>query len=59
MILLMACTEGGFSLHSNAMRKVLLPIALFFAAILLLVGAAYWYDQKYGSEGPFRNQHGH
>jgi hypothetical protein len=41
------------------MRKILLPIALFLAAILLLVGAAYWYDQKYGSEGPFPNQHGH
>jgi len=41
------------------MRKVLVPIALFVAAILLLVGAAYWYDQKYGSAGPFQNQHGH
>jgi hypothetical protein len=41
------------------MRKVLLPIALFFAVILLLVAAVYWYDQKYGSQGPFPNQHGH
>jgi hypothetical protein len=41
------------------MRKMLLPIVLLFAAILLLVAAAYWYDQKYGSEGPFPNQHGH
>ena len=41
------------------MRKILLPIALFLAGILLLAAAAYWYDQKYGSEGPFQNLHGH
>jgi hypothetical protein len=41
------------------MRKLLLPIALFLAGILLLAGAAYWYDGKYGSAGPFQNQHGH
>jgi len=41
------------------MRKVLLPIALLLAAILLLIMAASWYDKKYGSEGPFPNQHGH
>lgn len=41
------------------MRKVLLPIALFLAAILVLAAVAYWYEQKYGSEGPFTNQHGH
>ncbi|HUI06095.1 MAG TPA: hypothetical protein VL486_03740 [Verrucomicrobiae bacterium] len=35
------------------MRKLLLPFALFLAAILLLAAAAYWYEQKYGSEGPF------
>jgi hypothetical protein len=41
------------------MRKVLLPIALFLAGILLLAGVAYWYEQKYGSQGPFPSQHGH
>lgn len=35
------------------MRKLLGPIVLFVAAILLLAAAAYWYDHKYGSEGPF------
>jgi hypothetical protein len=41
------------------MKKVLVVMVLFLAAILLLMAADYWYDQKYGSEGPFRNQHGH
>ena len=41
------------------MRKILLPIALFLAAIMLLAAAAYWYEQKYGSTGPFPNEHGH
>ena len=35
------------------MKKVLVPIALFVAAILLLAGAVYWYDQTYGSQGAF------
>ena len=39
------------------MRKLLFPIALFLAAILLLAGAAYWYEQKYGSVGPFPSDH--
>jgi hypothetical protein len=38
------------------MRKVILPIALFLAAILLLAGAVYWYDQRYGSQGMFPPQ---
>jgi len=41
------------------MRKVLLAIVLFLAVILLLMAADYWYDQKYGSDGPFPSQHGH
>jgi len=41
------------------MRKVLGAIALFLAVILLLMAADYWYERKYGSEGPFPNQHGH
>ncbi|HUJ09512.1 MAG TPA: hypothetical protein VL171_05750 [Verrucomicrobiae bacterium] len=40
------------------MKKVIVPILLFLVAILLLAGAAYWYEQKYGSEGPFP-PHGH
>jgi hypothetical protein len=41
------------------MRKILLPIALFLAAVVLLAAAAYWYDRKYGSEGPFPSEHHH
>lgn len=33
------------------MRKLLLPIALFLAGILLLMAADYWYDHKVGSAG--------
>jgi hypothetical protein len=33
------------------MRKLLLPIALFLAGILVLVAAVYWYDHKFGSMG--------
>jgi hypothetical protein len=35
------------------MRKILIPIGLILASILLLAAATYWYVQKYGSEGPF------
>ncbi len=35
------------------MKKVLMPILLFLAVILLLMALAYWYDKKYGSFGPF------
>jgi hypothetical protein len=38
------------------MKKALLPIVLFLAVILLLAAASYWYDQKYGSDGPFPAQ---
>jgi CHASE3 domain sensor protein len=38
------------------MRKILGPFALLVGAILLLVAAAYWYEQKYGSTGPFPPQ---
>lgn len=37
----------------------MLPIALFFAAVLLLAAAAYWYEAKYGSNGPFPAEHHH
>jgi hypothetical protein len=33
------------------MRKLLLPIVLFLAGILVLAAAAYWYVQKYGASG--------
>jgi hypothetical protein len=40
------------------MRKILVVMALFLGVILLLMAADYWYDQKYGSAGPFPAQHG-
>ncbi|HTS16712.1 MAG TPA: hypothetical protein VMP11_03995 [Verrucomicrobiae bacterium] len=33
------------------MRKLLLPIALFLAGLLLLAAGAYWYVGKFGSNG--------
>jgi len=33
------------------MKKLLLPIALFLASILVLVVAIYWYDHVVGSAG--------
>jgi hypothetical protein len=41
------------------MRKVLLPLALFLGAIVLLTAAAYWYEQKYGSDGSFQSDDHH
>jgi hypothetical protein len=35
------------------MRKLLLPIALFLAGILLLVAVVYLYDHKFGSAGQY------
>lgn len=40
-------------------KKALLPIMLVLAAILVLVGLAYWYEQRYGEDGPFPNEHHH
>jgi hypothetical protein len=53
---LVSCPAREFPLESNAMRKILGPFALVVGAILLLVAAAYWYEQKYGSTGPFPPQ---
>jgi hypothetical protein len=35
------------------MRKLLLPMALFLAGVLVLVAAVYWYDHKFGSAGAY------
>jgi hypothetical protein len=40
-------------------KKALLPVLLLLLAILLLAAAAYWYEAKYGLEGPFPAQHHH
>ena len=50
--------SGSSRYYTDGMKKVIVPILLFLVAILLLAGAAYWYEQKYGSEGPFP-PHGH
>lgn len=41
------------------LKKALLPVLLIVAAIVLLVAGAYWYEQKYGAEGPFESHHHH
>ncbi|HVM63027.1 MAG TPA: hypothetical protein VMV72_19365 [Verrucomicrobiae bacterium] len=33
------------------MRKLLLPIVLFLAGVVVLAMVAYWYNQKYGAMG--------
>ena len=59
MIPLAGLSCGRVFITVNTMKKVLMVMALFLACILLLMAGVYWYDQKYGSEGPFQNQHGH
>ena len=40
-------------------KKVLLPLLLILVSIVLLSAAAYWYESKWGSEGPFPSHHHH
>jgi hypothetical protein len=40
-------------------KKAVLPILLILAAIALLAAGAYWYEQRFGAEGPFPNEHHH
>jgi len=39
--------------------KALRPILWILAAVLLLAAAAYWYEKKWGAEGPFEDNHHH
>ena len=41
------------------MKKVLMPLLLIMAGIVVLAAAAYWYENKYGAEGPFPSEHHH
>ena len=41
------------------MKKVLIPVALLLALIVVLVGAATCYEKNFGSEGPFHSDHHH
>ncbi len=38
-------------------KKVLIPILLILAAMLVLGAIAYWYEQKWGTYGPFPPGH--
>ena len=40
-------------------KKALMPILLTLAAIILLAAVAYWYEEKWGIEGPFPSEHHH
>ncbi len=42
-------------------KKALLPLLLIAAVLLALVAAAYFYETKWGQEGPFpdSDHHGH
>jgi Mg2+ and Co2+ transporter CorA len=35
------------------MKKALLPVMLILAAVCLLAALAYFYEKKWGLEGPF------
>ena len=55
-----SCRDGDFPLDSSSMfKKVLLPLLLIVVSIVLLSAAAYWYESKWGSEGPFPSHHHH
>ena len=41
------------------MKKALLPLLLIVVAILAFAAVGYWYNQRYGAEGPFESQHYH
>lgn len=41
------------------MKKVLTPILLILGLIVVLAGAAWFYEQQWGLDGPFPSQHQH
>jgi hypothetical protein len=41
------------------MKKVLVPLLLIAAGMVLLSAAMWWYENKYGPEGPFPSHHHH
>jgi hypothetical protein len=41
------------------MKKVLMPLLLIIAGMVLLTAGIWWYENKYGPEGPFRSEHHH
>jgi hypothetical protein len=40
-------------------KKALLPVLLVLAAIMLLVGIAYWYEQMADEDWPFHSEDHH
>jgi hypothetical protein len=41
------------------MKKALMPLLLIVAGMVLLAAVAYWYENKYGPDGPFPSEHHH
>ncbi|MCX7827181.1 MAG: hypothetical protein N2689_16750 [Verrucomicrobiae bacterium] len=41
------------------MKKVLVPFLWLVLACLLVLAAAYFYEQRWGVHGPFPARHGH
>jgi len=41
------------------MRKAWVPVLWALAAVVVLIVAAYFYEQKWGIDGPFKSQHHH
>jgi hypothetical protein len=41
------------------MKKVLIPVLLLLALIVVLIGAVTCYEKAYGPEGPFPDEHHH
>jgi hypothetical protein len=41
------------------MKKLLWPLLLLFGLVLLLLAGAYFYEQRWGIEGPFPPGHHH
>ena len=41
------------------MKKMLAPILILLGLVVLLALAMFWYEQKWGSDGPFPSHHHH
>ncbi len=41
------------------MKRALLPMVWIAGAIVVLIAVMYWYEQKWGTEGPFEDTHTH
>jgi hypothetical protein len=41
------------------MKRALLPILLMLLAVAVLAALTYWYEQRWGIEGTFPDDHHH